>query len=104
LQHLSGTSCFLAASAYLLAKGAARLKAISKKLSSSRSYDEAAATWHARERTRLESIGRPTPFADGQIAAIASVNELVLVTANTRDFAPYKGLAIEDWSTARSKK
>lgn len=68
------------------------------------SYDEAAATWHAQERTRLESIGRPTPFADGQIAAIASVNALILVTVNTKDFKPYKGLAIEDWSAARSKK
>jgi tRNA(fMet)-specific endonuclease VapC len=61
-------------------------------------YDEAAATWHARERARLGRRGRTLSAADGQIAAIARVNELTLVTANTRDFRRFEGLKIENWS------
>jgi tRNA(fMet)-specific endonuclease VapC len=61
-------------------------------------YDEAAATWHGQERTRLESLGRPAPFVDGQIAAVACVNNLVLVTVNPRDFKNFKRLRVEDWS------
>jgi len=39
------------------------------------------------------------------MAAIAYVHDLVLVTANVRDFARFKGLAVEDWTTAtRSKR
>src|ERR1700692_2532182 len=56
------------------------------------SYDEAAATWHGEERARLEAIGRPAPFVDGQIAAIAHVHGLVLATTNNKDFARFKGL------------
>ena len=61
-------------------------------------YDQEAAAWHARERARLGRRGRSPSAADGQIAAIARVNELVLVTANTRDFRRFEGLSLEDWS------
>jgi tRNA(fMet)-specific endonuclease VapC len=61
-------------------------------------YDETAAAWHGRERVRLEALGRPAPFVDGQIAAIAHTNALVLVTANTRDFSRFKDLKVENWS------
>jgi tRNA(fMet)-specific endonuclease VapC len=61
-------------------------------------YDEAAAAWHGQERARLEARGRPAPYVDGQIAAIAHVNGLVLVTANVLDFAGFDGLKVEDWS------
>lgn len=61
-------------------------------------YDEAAAAWHGQERARLESLGRPAPFADGQIAAVASVHKLVLVTANPRDFKSFAGLRVENWA------
>jgi tRNA(fMet)-specific endonuclease VapC len=60
-------------------------------------YDEAAARRHAIERARLEDMGTLLPFVDGQIAAIAFVNELVLVTGNVRDFAPFAGLVVENW-------
>ena len=63
-------------------------------------YDQAAATWHGSERARLESLGRPAPFTDGQIAAIAHANDLVLVTVNVRDFARFKGLEVTNWSQA----
>ncbi len=61
-------------------------------------YDEAAARRHATERARLEETGTTTPFVDGQIAAIALVNELVLVTGNVKDFSPFTGLIVESWA------
>lgn len=61
------------------------------------SYDAPAAMWHASERVRLTALGRTPPFVDGQIAAIAATNGLVLVTANTADFQPFHGLQLEDW-------
>jgi tRNA(fMet)-specific endonuclease VapC len=61
-------------------------------------YDEEAAAWHARQRARLAKRGRPPSAADGQIAAIARVNDLVLVTANRKDFRRFQGLRMEDWS------
>ena len=60
-------------------------------------YDTAAATWHARERARLAQQGRTPPFVDGQIAAVAAVNSLVLVTANLADFGPFSVECV-DWS------
>lgn len=60
-------------------------------------YDEAAADWHADERARLAAIGLTPPFADGQIAAVAAVNGLVLVTANVADFRHFQGVTVEDW-------
>ena len=61
-------------------------------------YDEAAAAWHGEERARLEALSRPASLVDGQIAAIAHVNGLVLATTNAKDFARFKGLTVETWS------
>lgn len=61
-------------------------------------YDEVAAMWHGRERARLEALGRPAPYVDGQIAAIAHANGLVLVTVNAKDFGRFKELTVENWS------
>jgi tRNA(fMet)-specific endonuclease VapC len=61
-------------------------------------YDTAAAARHAEERARLEASGRTAPFVDAQIAAIALVHRLVLVTHNVADFRRFAGLEIEDWS------
>ena len=61
-------------------------------------YDCEAAEWHALERARLESIGKTPPFVDGQIAAIAVVNNLVLVTSNAKDFENFKGLEVQSWA------
>jgi len=61
-------------------------------------YDEAAATWHGYERARLEELGRPAPFTDGEIAAIAHVHGLVLVTLNVKDFARFREIEVTDWS------
>ncbi len=61
-------------------------------------YDEPAAHWHGRERARLDGLGRPAPYVDGQIAAIAAVNDLVLVTVNVQDFVRFTGIVVENWS------
>ncbi len=60
-------------------------------------YDKTAADWHAREHTRLRATGQIRPFVDGQIAAIAAVHGLVLVSRNLRDFQLFAGLIVENW-------
>lgn len=60
-------------------------------------YDREAALWHARERARLESVGRPAPLGDSLIASIAGAHNLILVTANLQDFQHFEGLRLEDW-------
>jgi tRNA(fMet)-specific endonuclease VapC len=61
-------------------------------------YDERAARWHADERARLTGAGKPPAFEDGQIAAIAVVNDLILVTANESDFVLFTSLRVENWT------
>ncbi len=60
-------------------------------------YDEAAAQWFASERSRLARLGRTPSYADGQIAAIAKVNSLILVTRNISDYVNFAELSIENW-------
>jgi len=60
-------------------------------------YSPPAAEWHARERARLEGQGLTPPFADGQIAAVARVHGLTLVTRNLADYAHFELESI-DWS------
>ena len=65
-------------------------------------YDERAAAWHGQARARMESRGRPAPYVDGQIAAIAQTCGLVLVTLNARDFGQFTDLRVENWSKQRA--
>ena len=60
-------------------------------------YNEKAAEWHAFERARMTREGNTPPFADGQIASIAQVNGLILVTNNASDFQRFEGLQFESW-------
>jgi tRNA(fMet)-specific endonuclease VapC len=60
-------------------------------------YDREASEWHAAERARLEKAGKTPPFFDGQIAAIARVNDLVVVTNNVADFKVFTEINVEDW-------
>lgn len=60
-------------------------------------FDGIAAEWLARERARLERVGRTRSFADGMIAAVAATRGLILVTRNTDDFSGFNGLHIENW-------
>ena len=60
-------------------------------------YNQAAAEWHATERARLVSRGETPPFVDGQIAAIARVHELTVVTFNEVDFKRFQGIRVVRW-------
>ncbi len=61
-------------------------------------YDARAAEWHAAERARLARIGKTPSFVDGQIAAIAYVNDLILVTLNATDYQHFEGITLQAWS------
>ena len=63
-------------------------------------YDWLAARWHADQRAHLARRGITTPFVDGQIAAIAAVNEMALVTRNKADFAHFEPLRVVNWFEA----
>jgi tRNA(fMet)-specific endonuclease VapC len=67
-------------------------------------YDEAAAAWHGVERARLERAGKTPPYVDGQIAAIAHMAGLTLVTRNVKDFSRFKGLEVVNWSKRSSPR
>ena len=48
-------------------------------------------------RARLEKAGMPLALADLEIAAIAIVNQLILVTGNVRHFTRIPELPVENW-------
>ena len=60
-------------------------------------FDEAAAIWLGAERARLAALGRPAPRTDGEIAAVAVSQGLILVTRNQRDFQTFAGLTTVNW-------
>jgi len=60
-------------------------------------YDFEAAQWHANERSRLVNLGQTPPYIDGQIAAIAAIHDLILVTRNTADYSCFQNLHLENW-------
>jgi len=60
-------------------------------------YDDRAAEWHAEQRAILYSQGKAPSFVDGQIAAIARVNGMTLVTRNTHDFKSFDDLKVLNW-------
>ena len=62
-------------------------------------YDNTAALHHATERARLVSKGLTPAFIDGQIASIATINHLTLVTRNIDDFKNFNDLPLENWFT-----
>lgn len=63
-------------------------------------YDTSAALWHGDQRASLEAQGVKPPFADGQIAAIAATQGLVLVTRNISDFEVFDGVELLNWFQA----
>jgi tRNA(fMet)-specific endonuclease VapC len=62
-------------------------------------YDSRAAREFGIIKSELRRIGRPIPDVDAQIAAIARLDALTLLTSD-RHFSWVSGLAIEDWLTA----
>ena len=63
------------------------------------SYDDAAAAVFGVIRAALEKTGTPISPYDLQIAAIALVHGLIVVTHNVSEFARIPGLQIEDWES-----
>jgi tRNA(fMet)-specific endonuclease VapC len=45
----------------------------------------------------LTKLGRASSFVDGQIASIAQVNDLAVVTLNIDDYAIFEGIKLVDW-------
>jgi tRNA(fMet)-specific endonuclease VapC len=60
--------------------------------------DRAADSFGA-QRARLAQLGTPIGICDLQIAAIALVHDLVVVTHNINEFSRVQGLAWEDWES-----
>jgi len=63
-------------------------------------FEKDASQWQAERRARLRQAGRSPSYPGSQIAAIAAVNDLVLVTRNVAGFADFQGLQIENWFEA----
>ena len=64
-------------------------------------FDDDAAREYGRLRANLESRGVAIGPNDLQIAAIALIHGLTLVTHNTREFGQVTGLVLEDWQSTR---
>lgn len=60
-------------------------------------FDDHCAEIYGNIRADLAKVGTPISSNDIQIASIALVNKLILVTHNVREFSRVKGLQIEDW-------
>ena len=60
-------------------------------------FDDEAADAYAGIRAALEKAGARIGAYDMQIAAIARVNDLTLVTHNVSEFSRVAGLVLEDW-------
>ena len=73
-----------------------KLKIFFSPLKSLAFNDEVAETY-GQIRADLEKKGTPIGPYDLQIASIAVLNNLILVTHNKREFSRVDGLNIEDW-------
>ena len=62
-------------------------------------FDRACAETYAEIRADLQRRGQLIGDHDLQIAAVALVQGLVLVTHNTGEFSRVPGLLLEDWQT-----
>ena len=60
-------------------------------------FDDEAAIVLGEIRAKLASAGTPIGAYDLQIAAIALVNQLTLVTHNVQEFERIEALEFEDW-------
>lgn len=60
-------------------------------------FDDATALIYGQIRAQLAALGTLIGSNDLQIASIALVNNLILVTHNTNEFSRVNKLIIEDW-------
>ncbi len=58
-----------------------------------------AAVWHASSRAALEARGLTTSLVDGQIAAVAAINGLVVITRNVGHFEAFE-VEVASWHAA----
>ncbi|MDB9538392.1 type II toxin-antitoxin system tRNA(fMet)-specific endonuclease VapC [Anabaenopsis arnoldii] len=63
-------------------------------------FDDSCAEVYGQIRADLAKIGTPIGLNDLQIAVIALVNNLILVTHNVREFGRIDGLKFEDWEVS----
>jgi tRNA(fMet)-specific endonuclease VapC len=63
-------------------------------------FDDSCAEVYGQIRADLAKTGTPIGLNDLQIAAIALVNNLILVTHNVREFGRIDGLKFEDWEVS----
>lgn len=59
-------------------------------------FDEAAAEEYGRIRAELKAKGRPIPSTDAQIAAVARIHQLTVLSAD-RHFAYVNDLPVQNW-------
>jgi tRNA(fMet)-specific endonuclease VapC len=62
-------------------------------------FEDHAADEYSKIRAHLAGLGTPIGPNDLMIAAIALVEDLILVTHNTAEFSRVPGLKLEDWQT-----
>lgn len=62
-------------------------------------FDQAAAEEYGRIKAEQKAAGRPIPGTDAQIAAVARLHELTVLTAD-KHFDFVEGLAVENWLTS----
>ena len=60
-------------------------------------FCQKAAEWLAEERARLNAKGITPATYGSEIAAAASVNQLIIVTRNTDDFLIFNDLTVINW-------
>ena len=60
-------------------------------------FDEPAAEQFGRLKADLRRVGRAPTDIDLMLASVAVVHGLVVVTNNTRHFAPIASLTVENW-------
>jgi tRNA(fMet)-specific endonuclease VapC len=62
------------------------------------SFEVSAAKTAGEMRAQLEAVGKPIGAYDLLLAGQAMHHNMILVTANVREFSRVKGLKWEDWS------
>jgi len=67
------------------------------------SFEEEDAQIAGRIRAAIEAVGKPVGAYDLLIASQALRHEMILVTANTREFARIKNLQWEDWTKTHAR-
>ena len=63
-------------------------------------FEERAAMRYGDIRASLERRGRPIGPLDTLIGSHAHVEDVILVTHNTREFSQIEGLRLEDWTVS----